>query len=473
MRGSFHAAAAAPRVVYGGLAAILITAFVLTLAWPSLSFVSTLSSPINDPKALSPDRSSGSGDERKWAPSQTERTGGSSRGWRALCPAAEEVSLEALMPNQVGKEASEQSREIWSRVVSTHADSDPSPRSSIACCGHRGARREAPENTIPSFELALERGANCVEMDVHMTRDGQLAVVHGTTFRTKLASSLPPLPSLQSMQQEGQGGWEEGEWGKSKEEALRVEDLPWEVVGQADAGGWFDPKFTHTPLPSLTHVVQHFWHVDITLALDLKIDLCGENRQKEQVQNSAGAECVSEEEWADRYAETLVTWLDAVRPSNASLSFLEAPHPRLRVLLTSFHFRLIDSLFLFLDQPSPRAPGPLRQGIAGLAYIYGPNDTSVALVNHIDPRMWLAPHFAHIPSLREPYKTTSKPHSKRDDMSASYSPLHDRSVLSWVIDEEGLMASQYHIGVRAITTNDPALCSRACMYLSPKCCFSD
>ncbi|HEY0996286.1 MAG TPA: glycerophosphodiester phosphodiesterase [Gemmatimonadaceae bacterium] len=42
---------------------------------------------------------------------------------------------------------------------------------------HRGAKREFPENTLPAFLRALERGADAVELDVHRTKDG-LVVVH-------------------------------------------------------------------------------------------------------------------------------------------------------------------------------------------------------------------------------------------------------------------------------------------------------
>ena len=37
----------------------------------------------------------------------------------------------------------------------------------VLVIGHRGARCCAPENTIPSFRLALEAGVDGVEMDVH------------------------------------------------------------------------------------------------------------------------------------------------------------------------------------------------------------------------------------------------------------------------------------------------------------------
>src|SRR6185503_4815934 len=42
---------------------------------------------------------------------------------------------------------------------------------------HRGANREAPENTIPAFEKALAIGVGGIELDVHVTRDN-VPVVH-------------------------------------------------------------------------------------------------------------------------------------------------------------------------------------------------------------------------------------------------------------------------------------------------------
>lgn len=44
--------------------------------------------------------------------------------------------------------------------------------------GHRGAPRERPENTLPSFLRALELGADGIELDVHTTADGVVVVHH-------------------------------------------------------------------------------------------------------------------------------------------------------------------------------------------------------------------------------------------------------------------------------------------------------
>ena len=47
---------------------------------------------------------------------------------------------------------------------------------------HRGASQRAPENTLEAFRLAAEAGADAIELDVHLTADGQLAVIHDETL---------------------------------------------------------------------------------------------------------------------------------------------------------------------------------------------------------------------------------------------------------------------------------------------------
>lgn len=47
---------------------------------------------------------------------------------------------------------------------------------------HRGASAQAPENTIEAFRLGVEAGADAIELDVHLTADGQLAVIHDDTL---------------------------------------------------------------------------------------------------------------------------------------------------------------------------------------------------------------------------------------------------------------------------------------------------
>jgi glycerophosphoryl diester phosphodiesterase len=51
-------------------------------------------------------------------------------------------------------------------------------RSRVAIVGHRGASGDAPENTMAAFELALAQGADGIEFDVHLSRDGVPVVIH-------------------------------------------------------------------------------------------------------------------------------------------------------------------------------------------------------------------------------------------------------------------------------------------------------
>ena len=47
---------------------------------------------------------------------------------------------------------------------------------------HRGASAYAPENTLEAFRLAMEQGADGIELDVQMTKDGELVVIHDETI---------------------------------------------------------------------------------------------------------------------------------------------------------------------------------------------------------------------------------------------------------------------------------------------------
>jgi glycerophosphoryl diester phosphodiesterase len=47
---------------------------------------------------------------------------------------------------------------------------------------HRGASARAPENTLEAFRLAVESGAGGLELDVHLTRDGHVVVIHDPTL---------------------------------------------------------------------------------------------------------------------------------------------------------------------------------------------------------------------------------------------------------------------------------------------------
>ncbi|MDD3339695.1 MAG: glycerophosphodiester phosphodiesterase [Lachnospiraceae bacterium] len=56
---------------------------------------------------------------------------------------------------------------------------------------HRGASAYAPENTLPAFRLAMEQGADGIELDVQLTKDGEVVVLHDETLdRTSTGKGL-------------------------------------------------------------------------------------------------------------------------------------------------------------------------------------------------------------------------------------------------------------------------------------------
>jgi glycerophosphoryl diester phosphodiesterase len=60
-------------------------------------------------------------------------------------------------------------------------------RRPVAVVGHRGAAREEAENTIPSFQRAIELGADAIETDVCLTRDGRFVLWHDCRPDEKVA----------------------------------------------------------------------------------------------------------------------------------------------------------------------------------------------------------------------------------------------------------------------------------------------
>lgn len=71
----------------------------------------------------------------------------------------------------------------WVGAVTTVALAGCASR--IEIIAHRGASHLAPENTVAAAKLAWERQADAVEVDVHLSQDGRIVVIHdGTTERT-------------------------------------------------------------------------------------------------------------------------------------------------------------------------------------------------------------------------------------------------------------------------------------------------
>jgi glycerophosphoryl diester phosphodiesterase len=62
------------------------------------------------------------------------------------------------------------------RATGPLAEADRTSRPLVIA--HRGASAYRPENTLPAYELAVEQGADMIEIDLHTTRDGAIAIAH-------------------------------------------------------------------------------------------------------------------------------------------------------------------------------------------------------------------------------------------------------------------------------------------------------
>ena len=89
--------------------------------------------------------------------------------------------------------------------------------STVAVVAHRGASGEFPENTAAAFREAIRLEVEVIELDVHLTRDEHLLVIHdGTVDRNSNGSG-------------------------------RVADLAMDEVRQLDAGSWKEARFAGEP----------------------------------------------------------------------------------------------------------------------------------------------------------------------------------------------------------------------------------
>lgn len=55
-------------------------------------------------------------------------------------------------------------------------------RKMVKIFAHRGSSKEAPENTLKAFEIAIEEGVDGIELDVQLTKDGEIVVIHDETI---------------------------------------------------------------------------------------------------------------------------------------------------------------------------------------------------------------------------------------------------------------------------------------------------
>ena len=102
---------------------------------------------------------------------------------------------------------------------------DPSRFARPLLIGHRGYPARYPENTLASFAGAIEAGCDMVELDVTLTRDRKVVVIHDDTLDRTTT-------------------------GKGSVRAHTLEELK-----KLDAGGWFDARFGAERVPELAEVM--------------------------------------------------------------------------------------------------------------------------------------------------------------------------------------------------------------------------
>lgn len=111
--------------------------------------------------------------------------------------------------------------------------------------GHRGACAYAPENTLESYRLAMKQGAEFVEQDLQITRDGVLVCCHdlGLNRVSNVAEVFPDR-----FKEVAVNGAKTKEW--------RIHDFTVAEIKQLDAGERFDPKFKGAKIPTWQEAID-------------------------------------------------------------------------------------------------------------------------------------------------------------------------------------------------------------------------
>jgi len=110
---------------------------------------------------------------------------------------------------------------------------------------HRGASAYAPEHTLESYQLALKQGADFVEQDLQITRDGVLVCLHDLTLeRTTNVKKIFP----ERFREEPVDGAPARRW--------YVSDFTLREIKQLDAGTWFDVKFKGARVPTFQEAID-------------------------------------------------------------------------------------------------------------------------------------------------------------------------------------------------------------------------
>ncbi len=109
---------------------------------------------------------------------------------------------------------------------------------------HRGASAYAPEHTLAAYKLAIEMGADYVEQDLAVTKDGILICLHDASLErtTNVEEVFPDRAVSISLE------------GKTRK-AWVANDFTLAEIKQLDAGSWFNAKFKGEKVPTFDEAI--------------------------------------------------------------------------------------------------------------------------------------------------------------------------------------------------------------------------
>jgi glycerophosphoryl diester phosphodiesterase len=109
---------------------------------------------------------------------------------------------------------------------------------------HRGASAYAPEHTLAAYRLALEMGADFVEQDLAVTRDGVLICLHDASLErtTDVEQVFPDRATTVALEGGTRRAW-------------LANDFTLAEIKRLDAGSWFDRKFAGERVPTFDEAV--------------------------------------------------------------------------------------------------------------------------------------------------------------------------------------------------------------------------
>ena len=102
-------------------------------------------------------------------------------------------------------------RSVCTFIIVTQALLGSSRGFAVEIIGHRGASYDAPENTLASFKLGYQQKADADELDIYLTKDGKIVVMHdANTARTAGVSNKLAAATFDELRKLDVGQW--GKW---------------------------------------------------------------------------------------------------------------------------------------------------------------------------------------------------------------------------------------------------------------------